>query len=211
MLSNLFLACLLSSISITAHASQTATITHNHEFKAVQKSPSVIITGPSSLNITHLLAHRHTNTNSPRYKYESVNHNTYRPGDTTFHSFAFSLQEEWQFALRGYYNLARFTAEPPGADRLPGLIWVQENQLYARLVTGTPHERQMRTFSLGSVKLGRWYVVSILVKWGVEGNGNLQFWVDGEKVLEELGVDTIIDDGRLFRFESCGLGRCLGV
>ncbi|KAH2515805.1 hypothetical protein KXW40_006167, partial [Aspergillus fumigatus] len=65
-----------------------------------------------------------------------------------------------------------------------------------------PRERQMRTFRLGGVKLGRWYVVSILIKLGVDGNGNFQFWVDGEKVLEELGVDTIMDDGGLFRFES---------
>jgi hypothetical protein len=202
---------LLFSISITAHASQTATIRHNHEFKAVQKPPSVIITGPCSLNITHLLAHRHPNTNSPRYKYEPINHNTYRLGDTTFHSFAFSLQEEWQFALRGYYNLARFTAESSDVDRPSGLIWVQEDQLYARFVTGSPRERQMRTFSLGSVKVGRWYVVSVLVKWGIDGNGELQLWVDGEKVLKESGVDTIMDDGGLFRFESCGWGRCLGV
>lgn len=51
----------------------------------------------------------------------------------------------------------------------------------------------MRTFRLGGVKLGRCYVVSILIKLGVDGNGNLQPWVDGEKVLEELGVDTIMD------------------
>ncbi|GFF38859.1 hypothetical protein IFM58399_05380 [Aspergillus lentulus] len=203
MLLRLLIAFLLFTINITAHTTR-----HN---SAVQKTPSVIITGPSSLNINHLLAHRHTNTNTPGYNYAFVDHNTYRLGDTTFHSFAFSLQEEWQFALRGYYNLARFTAESPGVDRLPGLIWVREDQLHARFMTGMPRERQMRTFSLGSVKVGRWYVVSVLVKWGVDGNGNLQLWVDEEKVLEERGVDTIVDDGGLFRFESCGLGRCLGV
>ncbi|GIK07301.1 hypothetical protein Aspvir_002963 [Aspergillus viridinutans] len=192
---------LLSTISIAAHASPRSS--------AVQKSPSVIITGPSSLNITHLLVHRYTNT--PRYLYDAVNHNAYRLGDTTFHSFAFSLQEEWQFALRGYYNLARFTAESSDVNLTPGLIWVQEDQLYVRLVTGTPREPQMSTFRLGSVKVWKWHVVSVLAKWGVEGNGNLQLWVDGVKVLEESGVDTIMDDGGLFRFESCGLGRCLGV
>ncbi|KAH3004691.1 hypothetical protein KXV73_000594, partial [Aspergillus fumigatus] len=125
--------------------------------------------------------------------------NTYRLSDTTFHSLVFFLQNEWQFSLAGYYKLARFTAEPPGVDHLRGLIWAHEDQLYARFVTGMPRERQMRTFRLGGVKLGRWYVVSILIKLGVDGNGNLQFWVDGEKVLEELGVDTIMDDGGLFR------------
>lgn len=123
----------------------------------------------------------------------------------------FFLQNEWQFSLAGYYKLARFTAEPPGVDHLRGLIWAHEDQLYARFVTGMPRERQMRTFRLGGVKLGRCYVVSILIKLGVDGNGNLQPWVDGEKVLEELGVDTIMDDGGLFRFESCGVGRCWGV
>ncbi|RLL95231.1 hypothetical protein CFD26_103813 [Aspergillus turcosus] len=173
----------------------------------IQKPPSVIITALSSLNITHLLAHR--NLASLR-----VNHNTYRLGDTTFHSFAFSMWEEWQFALRGYYNLARFTAESESSDGwLPGLIWVQGDQLYARLVTGTLCEPKTNTFSLGSVEVGRWHVVSVLVKWGVEGTGELHLWVDGEKVLEEWGIDTImdVDDGRVFRFESCGLGRCLGL
>jgi tRNA-dihydrouridine synthase len=59
--------------------------------------------------------------------------------------------------------------------------------------------------------MGRWYAVSVLVKWDVEGNGELRLWVDGKKVLEKTGVDTIMDDGRVYRFESCGIGRCLGV
>ncbi|KAF7183934.1 hypothetical protein CNMCM7691_004424 [Aspergillus felis] len=197
------IAFLLFSIGIIAHASPC--------ISAVQKSPSVIITAPSSLNITHLLAHKHIDTPKFQYQYQLINHNTYQCGDTNFHSFAFSLQEEWQFALRGYYNLARFTAESSDLNLTPGLIWVQEDQLYVRLVTGTPREPQMSTFSLGTVKLGKWHVVSVLAKWGFEGNGNLQLWVDGEKVLEKTGVDTIMDDGRVYRFESCGLGRCLGV
>ncbi|GIJ90589.1 hypothetical protein Asppvi_009550 [Aspergillus pseudoviridinutans] len=192
---------LLFSISIIAHASPCTS--------AVQKPPCVIISGPSSLNITHLLAYKHIDTS--KYQYQPINRNTYQRGDTTFHSFAFSLQEEWQFALRGYYNLARLTAESSDVSLTPGLIWVQEDQLYVRLVTGTPLEPQMSTFSLGTVKLGKWHVVSVLAKWGVEGNGDLQLWVDGEKVLEKTGVDTIMDDGRVYRFESCRLGRCLGV
>ncbi|GFF26580.1 hypothetical protein IFM61606_09777 [Aspergillus udagawae] len=203
MLPKALIAFLLFGISIIAHASTCSS--------AVQKTPSVIITGPSSLNITHLLAHKHIDTTRYRYQYQPVNHNIYHRGDTTFHSFAFSLQEEWQFALRGYYNLARFTAEPSDVNHTPGLIWAQEHQLYVRLVTGTPLEPQMRTFSLGSVQVGRWYAVSVLVKWDVEGNGELRLWVDGKKVLEKTGVDTIMDDGSVYQFESCGIGRCLGV
>jgi hypothetical protein len=199
MLPKLLIACLLPIITINAH-------------NAVRKLPSIIITGASSLNITHLLAHKTPDT-------LRANHNTYRLGDTTFHSLAFSLQEEYRFALRESYNLARFTAESSDSDnvRLPGLIWVQGDQLYARLVTGTLLDRKIRNFSLGGVEEGRWYVVSVLVKWGFEETGELHIWVDGVKVLEEWGVDTIMDDGdddgggRVFRFEGCGLGRCLGL
>lgn len=92
---------------------------------------------------------------------------------------------------------------------------MQGDQLYARLVTGTPCGPDISTFSLGTIEVGRWHVLSVLVTWGVEGTGELHLWVDGEKVQEELGVDTIVDDddddGRVFRFESCALGRCFGV
>ncbi|RHZ46213.1 uncharacterized protein CDV56_101064 [Aspergillus thermomutatus] len=205
MLSKYYIAFLLFSITTTTHATQPPP---SPPTSAVQKPPSIITTGPSSLNITHLLAHKDT------HKAQPVNHNTYHRGDTTFHSFAFSLQEEWQFALRGHYNLARFAADLSDADcdvyRPPGLLWVQGDQLYANLVTGTPCEPEISTFGLGTVKVGRWYTVSVLVKWGVDGTGDLRLWVDGEKVLEEWGVDTIMDDGRVFWFEMCGLGRCLG-
>ncbi|KAF7172217.1 hypothetical protein CNMCM6106_006467 [Aspergillus hiratsukae] len=129
MLPKHLIAFLLPSITIATNTPQTPNIAHNHDLKAIQKPPSVIITGPSSLNITHLLFHKNPD-------FLRVSHNTYRLGDTTFHSFAFSLREEWQFALRGSYNLARFTPESESestGDRLPGLVWVQGDQLYARL------------------------------------------------------------------------------
>ncbi|EAW15268.1 polysaccharide lyase [Aspergillus clavatus NRRL 1] len=200
---------LLLAITLTLTASTTLCLTlHTNttpQTSAIQKIASLIHGGPSSLNLSHI-HNPHTNTNP-------INHTTYQLGDTNFYSFTFYLHEEWQFPLRSAFYLAQFTADfsdqTCNAYRPSGLVYVQGDQLHARVLVGTPCAPALTYFEdLGPVQVGKWHRVSIMVKWAADESGFYHLWFDGVKVLEKEGMETMIDDPRVFEFGLCGGLRC---
>ncbi|CBF73380.1 hypothetical protein AN7849.2 [Aspergillus nidulans FGSC A4] len=139
-----------------------------------------------------------------RYHSELVHNAGYRRGDTAFYGFAFRLQQDWEFTSQ-LYNLAQFIANfnDSGCDDwMPStMIWLQGNQLYSRMKTGTVCAQQTDMFpNIVSVSAGEWHRIILQVKWESDLTGYFKVWFDGVKAKEVYNIRTMIVHNRQFQF-----------
>jgi hypothetical protein len=81
------------------------------------------------------------------------------------------------------------------------MIWLQGNQLYTRVKTGTICNQAISTFSnLATVLTGQWHKIVLQVDWESDATGYFKVWFDGVKVLEAYNIKTTIAHDRQFPF-----------
>ncbi|KAL2872137.1 polysaccharide lyase family 20 protein [Aspergillus lucknowensis] len=167
----------------------------------VREVTNVVYEGSSALKMTQIYDSSYTG----RYHSEVVKDNAYKRGDTGFYGFAFRLQGDWQFSPAQSYNIAQFIADFTDSgceDWMPStMIWLEGEQLYTRVKTGSVCDQETVPFdSLATVSAGEWHRVEIQADWQSASTGFFKLWFDGEKVLERSGIATTIDDDRAFQF-----------
>ncbi|KAL5333605.1 polysaccharide lyase [Aspergillus crustosus] len=166
----------------------------------VEEVTNVAYEGKTSIKVTQI----HDDSYSGRYHSEVVKDNVYKRGDTGFYGFAFRLQDDWEFTGQSY-NIAQFIADFNDSgceDWMPStMIWLQGDQLYTRVKTGSICDQSTETFSnLGYVSAGDWHRIVLQVSWQSDGSGFFKVWLDGEKLHQSEGISTTIDDDREFEF-----------
>ncbi|CBF90385.1 hypothetical protein AN0012.2 [Aspergillus nidulans FGSC A4] len=209
MFSRLLSTTVLVALALTSQAAQTFSNTGtiagwdstNQEHRGtVQEVSNVAFEGSQALKVTQV----YDSSYSGRYHSELVHNAGYRRGETVFYGFAFRLQQDWDFTSQSY-NLAQFIADfnDSGCDDwMPStMIWLQGNQLYSRVKTGTVCAQQTQTFAnLASVSAGEWHKIVLQVKWESDSTGFFKVWFDGEKVKEVYDIKTTIAHDRQFHF-----------
>ncbi|KAL4876200.1 polysaccharide lyase [Aspergillus karnatakaensis] len=166
----------------------------------VEQVSNVVYEGSSAIKVTQTYDSNYTG----RYHSEVVKDNVYSRGDVGFYGFAFRLQEDWDFTSQSY-NLAQFIADFNDSgceDWMPStMIWLEGDQLFSRVKTGSICNQGTDTFSnLGSVTAGEWHRIVLHVNWQSDGSGFFKIWLDGEKLYEADGISTTIDHARAFQF-----------
>ncbi|KAL4771203.1 polysaccharide lyase [Aspergillus nidulans var. acristatus] len=209
MISRLLFTMVVVTMALTSQAAQTfsntGTIagwdsTNQEHHGTVQEVSNVAFEGSKALKVTQV----YDSSYSGRYHSELVHNAGYRRGDTVFYGFAFRLQQDWDFTSQSY-NLAQFIADfnDSGCDDwMPStMIWLQGNQLYSRVKTGTVCAQQTQTFpNLASVSAGEWHKIILQVKWESDSTGFFKVWFDGKKVKEVYNIKTTIAHDRQFQF-----------
>ncbi|KAL4909652.1 hypothetical protein BDW74DRAFT_42187 [Aspergillus multicolor] len=207
----LFSTAALMALSLTASASQifsnTGTtsgwdsINQEHNGK-VEQVTNVVYQGSTAIKAIQTYDSGYTG----RYHSEVVKNNVYKRGDTGFYGFAFRLQQDWDFTSQSY-NIAQFIADFTDSgceDWMPStMIWLQGNQLYSRVKTGTICNQSTRTFSnLATVTAGEWHKIVLQVNWQSGNTGYFKVWLDGAKVFEIYNIATTIAHDRAFQFRA---------
>jgi hypothetical protein len=173
----------------------------NHEHNGtVSEVTNVAYEGSTAIKVTQIYDPSYTG----RYHSEVVKNNVYRRGDTGFYGFAFRLQQDWQFQPQSF-NLAQFIADFSNTgcdDYMPTtMVWLQGNQLYTRVKSGSVCSQKTDTFAnLATVSAGDWHKIIIQSKWASDGTGFIKLWFDGTKVLEKYNLSTTVSDDRYFQF-----------
>ncbi|KAH8812904.1 polysaccharide lyase [Xylogone sp. PMI_703] len=142
---------------------------------------------------------------SGRFHSEKAKTGVYKLGDQGFYGFAFRLQDDWQSSPAQSYNIAQFIADftDTGCDDwMPSsMVWLVGNQLYSRVKYGSICSQQIRTFAnVATISAGVWHTVTIQASWKSDNTGFYKLWLDGDKVIEEYNLPTMINDGRPFDF-----------
>ncbi|KAL3464854.1 polysaccharide lyase [Aspergillus heterothallicus] len=209
MFSKLLSATATLALALSASATQsfgnTGTLdgwdTINREHQGtVTEVTNVVYEGPTAIKVTQT----YDSSYSGRYHSELVHNNGYTRGDTSFYGFAFRLQSDWDFTSQSY-NLAQFIADFTDSgcdDWMPStMIWLQGNQLYTRVKTGTICNQAITTFpNLATVSAGQWHKIVLQVDWESDATGYFKVWFDGVKVLESYNIQTTIAHDRQFQF-----------
>lgn len=140
-----------------------------------------------------------------RFHSEKIETEVYKLGDQGFYGFAFRLQENWQASPAQSYNIAQFIADftDTGCDDwMPSsMVWVIGDQLATRVKYGSVCAQQNKEWkNLKTVTPGVWHTIVIQANWQSDDTGLYKMWYDGEKVVNEYNLPTMIDDGRPFDF-----------
>lgn len=209
--SKMFFSAIVSSflLAITASATpifqNTGTssgwdFTNTEHEGTVQQVENVYRKGPDALKMTQIYDSSYTG----RYHSEVGKQNIYKLGDTGFYGFAFRLQQDWEFDSQSY-NLAQFIADFSDTgcdDYMPSsMVWIVGSQLYSRVKQGSVCAQKIQTFpNLATVSAGTWHTVIIQASWKSDNTGYYKLWFDGNKVLEQYNLATMINDGRAFQY-----------
>ena len=176
---------------------------------SVQAVSNVVYEPSSAIKCTQIYDPNYTG----RYHSDLRKDAIYRKGDTGFYGFAFRLQENWDFSGSQSYNIAQFIADfnDSGCDDwMPTtMVWIQGNQLYARVKHGSvcPKSAQLITTfaNLATVTAGQWHRIVIHANWQADSTGFFKLWYDGVKAMpDQFGIPTTVDHERAFGF-SVGL------
>ncbi|EED17189.1 integral membrane protein [Talaromyces stipitatus ATCC 10500] len=176
----------------------TQNIEHNG---SIEQVTNVVYNGTSALKFTQV----YDSNYHQRYHSEKIETQVYKLGDQGFYGFAFRLQENWQASPAQSYNIAQFIADftDTGCDDwMPSsMVWVIGDQLATRVKYGSICNQQIQEWKgLKTVTPGEWHTIVIQANWQSDSTGFYKMWYDGEKVVNELNLATMIDDARPFDF-----------
>jgi hypothetical protein len=140
-----------------------------------------------------------------RFHSEKAESKVWKLGDQGFYGFAFRLQEDWQATPAQSYNIAQFIADftDTGCDDwMPSsMVWVIGDQLATRVKQGSICNQGLKEWKgLKTVTPGEWHTIVIQANWQSDDTGFYKMWYDGEKVVNEFNLPTMIDDDRAFDF-----------
>jgi hypothetical protein len=154
-------------------------------------------------------------------------YNATKIGITQYYGFAFKVPRNFEFTrglgsidkvLHHRISISQFIASFKDWDcglndkgykikkqGVPGImIWIQNDNLYVRLRTGSPCDEKgpnIREFKVGKIIAGKWHTLVFGGKWSKDRDGWFKVWYDRFLKVDEAHVRTWMDvDQRMFQF-----------
>jgi hypothetical protein len=197
---------------VAAPASSFATVvfqntgtTSGWDYLSTQnKGTLVAVSSPTYKGTTAVRARQvYVSGASERFHSELGKRNVGKRGDDRYYGWAVRIPQNWEFTSQWYilsqlgvsYSGLSCGGEPLSKSYLVG------STLRIEVTTGTPCSSQSASHAVTSeFTAGVWHRLVYRYKFGSDGSGQLQYWVDGSKKLERLNTANITSTSQPLRW-----------